>query len=443
MQESVFGRTCPSDGMDSVRSVLGSLRSNMVTSWKNTVRVLAADDSLVMCGLLRELFAPGGPLARLGSPPMSICGFAHDGIDCLEAVVRLQPDLLLLDLEMPRLHGLEVLARLRSLSPALPTIMCSASTARGARTTLDGLALGAADYVAKPTMKSSREAAMDALAADLHPKIAGLASWGASRASQVLGRIGVAPVASAVPPARESIRVKAPMRKTTSWGAGFEKISRIGVVAIGVSTGGPSALEMLLPRLPANFPVPILIVQHMPKLFSTALAERLNRCCSLRVQEARDGDPVVAGTILLAPGDLHMETWPGSNGLGTVVRLREGEPADLYKPSVDSLFVSVAKRYGANALGLVMTGMGSDGLLGARSMRDAGGTILVQDQASSAVWGMPGRVAEAGLATGMLPLETMAGELVRLTMACLNKEVSQGYEATRRMPRVEMNNGLL
>ena len=415
----------------------------MVLSWNKTVRVLAADDSLVMRGIFRELFAPGGALARLGPPAMELCGLAQDGVDCLEAVERLNPDLLLLDLEMPRMHGLDVLSRLRSQNPALPTVMCSVSTARGARTTLDGLALGAADYVTKPTMKNSREAAMDALAAELLPKIAGLAMWSTSRKMRLMDRAGAGTELPGIRLSQESIRVKPPTRKMASWGAGFEQMARAGVVAIGVSTGGPSALELVLPRLPANFPIPILIVQHMPKLFSTALAERLNRCCALRVQEAQEGTTVIPGTILLAPGDAHMEVRASADGKGTLVRLREGVPSDLYTPSVDSLFLSVAKRYGTGALGLVMTGMGSDGLIGARSIREAGGTVLVQDQSSSAVWGMPGRVAEAGLAMAMLPLETMAGELVRLTMARSNKEAFAGYEVSSQASRLELDNGLL
>ena len=425
--------------------------------WNKTVRVLVADDSLVMRGIFRELFAAGGALARLGPPAMELCGLAQDGVDCLEAVARLEPDLLLLDLEMPRLHGLEVLLRLRTQAPALPTIMCSVSTARGARTTLDGLALGAADYVTKPTMKSSRVAAMEALAAELLPKIAGLAHWGASRTMQMLGRLDVGAGAlrmmassasslarsSTVVTGGGSIRVRPGMRRVASWGGGLEQAAAIGVVAIGVSTGGPSALELVLPRLPLNFPVPVLIVQHMPKLFSTALAERLNRFCALRVREARDGEVVVPGTILVAPGDCQMEVRATADGQSTMVRLRAGEATDVYRPAVDCLFASVAKRWGAGALGLVMTGMGSDGLVGARKMREAGGSIVVQDEASSAVWGMPGRVVEAGLAMAMLPLESIAGELVRLTMAQARQDERRGYEAPSRASHVEANHGLL
>lgn len=418
----------------------------MGLKWNRKVRVLVADDSLVMRGIFRELFAVGGALARVGSPEMELCGLAKDGIDCLEAVAALNPDVLLLDLEMPRMHGLEVLSRLRSQVPGLPTIMCSASTARGARMTLDGLALGAADYVTKPTMKSNPQAAMDALAADLLPKIEGLAGWAVSR---TMSRMELSrPVREggglrATSAAVESVRVKPPVRKMAAWGAGFEQMAEIEVVAIGVSTGGPSALELMLPRLPLDFPVPVLIVQHMPKLFSTALAERLNRFCALRVQEAYDGALVLPGTIWLAPGDCHMEVRASVDGKGTMVRLLGGEAADLYKPAVDRLFVSVAKRYGAGGLGLVMTGMGSDGLMGSRAMREAGGAVLVQDEASSAVWGMPGRVVEAGLATAKLPLEALAGELVRMTMRGTSKDAGKGYETAARASYREGSNGLL
>jgi two-component system, chemotaxis family, protein-glutamate methylesterase/glutaminase len=192
---------------------------------------------------------------------------------------------------------------------------------------------------------------------------------------------------------------------------------------IGLSTGGPSALEQLLPKLPADFPVPVLIVQHMPKVFTAALAERLNRCCALHVEQAYDNAPLGAGSVWLAPGGSHMEvalrpvmTGEGERGEAVregIVRLHQQESLNHCRPSVDYLFHSAARMYGAGTLALVMTGMGADGLSGARAVHERGGVVLAQDAASSAVWGMPGRVTEAGIASATLPLSAIAGALRR------------------------------
>jgi two-component system, chemotaxis family, protein-glutamate methylesterase/glutaminase len=172
----------------------------------------------------------------------------------------------------------------------------------------------------------------------------------------------------------------------------------------------------MLPTLPADLPVPVLIVQHMPKLFTGALAERLDRCCPLRVREAYDGAVSEAGTVWLAPGDMHMEVTrcAGNEAEGRVrVLLHKGKPVNYCRPSVDYLFNSAAKVYGAGTLAMVMTGMGADGLAGARNVHEAGGTVLTQDEASSVVWGMPGRVTESGIASATLPLMSLGGELTR------------------------------
>lgn len=361
------------------------------------LRILAADDSAVMRGIMRKLFEMhAGELSRL--PAMELCGTAQDGVECMEAVGRLKPDILVLDLEMPRLNGLDVLDRLRDTNPGLPVIMCSSYTERGARSTLEALARGAADYVMKPSEQRDLTAALQSLAQQLLPKIAALTK---GRRRKGDGNIAQA--------ARRA-------------GAGEgRRESPIEVVVIGLSTGGPSALEQMLPRLPSSFPVPVLIVQHMPKLFTGALAERLDKCCALRVRQAYDGDAVVPGTVWLAPGDSHMEVAARkmgfglgdgeSTGRGARVKLHQQEPLNHCRPSVDYLFHSAARLYGASALALMMTGMGADGLGGARAVHEAGGVVLAQDEATSAVWGMPGRVSDAGIADAVLPLVAIAGEL--------------------------------
>lgn len=196
--------------------------------------------------------------------------------------------------------------------------------------------------------------------------------------------------------------------------------ARVEAIVIGVSTGGPLALEMMLPILPADMPVPVLIVQHMPRLFTGALAERLDRCCSLRVREAFEGAAMEPGTVWLAPGDIHMEVESRSGSRGETevqprvqIYLHRGQPVNYCRPSVDTLFHSAAQVYGAGTLAVVMTGMGADGLAGAWSVHEAGGTVLTQDEASSVVWGMPGRVTQTGIASATLPLMSMGEELAR------------------------------
>jgi two-component system chemotaxis response regulator CheB len=354
--------------------------------------VLAVDDSAVMRGVLRTLFALHASQGDPALPRMELCGLVRDGVEALEAVKRLAPDVLLLDLEMPRMNGLEVLTKLRTVAPKLPVIMCSAHTECGARSTLDALSHGAKDYVMKPGQQKDLAAALDSLMEQLLPKIAGLA--GTSAAGTMEARRTVAAFD----------RMTRPVSLSAEGGVPVE------VVVIGVSTGGPSALELMLPMLPKDFSVPVLIVQHMPRLFTGALAERLNLLCRLPVHQARDGDPIRPGTIWLAPGDAHMEI-AGSGG-NRMVKLHQGPALHSCKPSVDYLFRSAATLYGPATLALVMTGMGADGLDGARKVREAGGQVLAQDEATSAVWGMPGRVVQAGLASATVGLPLLAGALV-------------------------------
>ena len=372
----------------------------MNLSGDQPLRVLAADDSAVVRGIMRKLFQMQVEDPTRGLPPMELCGTAQDGQECLEAVARLNPDVLVLDLEMPRLNGLDVLDRLRTQRPGLSVIMCSSHTERGAQSTLEALARGASDYVMKPSAQRDLAAALQSLSQQLLPKIAALVQR---------RRRTIEDGPSAI--ARPASSHKAPEKE----GAPIE------AVVIGLSTGGPSALENMLPKLPPSFPVPILIVQHMPKLFTGALADRLNRCCALRVMEAYDGAPIVPGTIWLAPGDSHMEVAPRWVGFGaddgtmtgraTRIKLHQQAPLNHCRPSVEYLFHSAARIYGAGVLALVMTGMGADGLEGARAVHKAGGTVLAQDEATSAVWGMPGRVAEAGIASAIVPLGSIAIEL--------------------------------
>ncbi len=398
------------------------------------LRILAADDSAVMRGILRKLFEMHAESGTSALPPMELCGVARDGVECLEAVKRLSPDVLVLDLEMPRMHGLEVLDRLREDSPDLPVIMCSSYTEHGARSTLEALARGASDYVMKPSAQRDFATALVSLSQQLLPRVGALAK-GLSRKREETGNEAEAGANHAVESGVAQALTQAP----------------IEVVVIGLSTGGPSALEQVLPNLPRDFPVPVLIVQHMPKLFTGALAERLDKCCALHVEQAYDGAVIRPGTIWLAPGDSHMEVAPrramlgevGSNARGRV-RLHQQEPLNHCRPSVDYLFHSAARMYGAGALALVMTGMGADGLEGARLVHERGGLVLVQDEATSAVWGMPGRVSEAGIASATLPLGAIAGVLKqRVNTGRTTRPESVQHAAAEMISRREVMHGLL
>lgn len=367
---------------------------------ERTVRVLAADDSAVMRAMLRKLFVMHDEDCSSELPRMELCGLAQNGVECLAAVKALRPDVLVLDLEMPKLNGLEVLDRLRLECPELPVIICSSYTEHGAKSTLEALAGGASDYVMKPGEQGDLAAALLSLSQRLLPRIAALARNGGRRGDE----FGKAVCASEQQRSGEAFHAS------------------IEVVVVGLSTGGPSALEHMLPQLPSDFPVPVLIVQHMPKMFTEALAHRLDRCCALHVEQAYDGAPLHPGMIWLAPGGSHMEVDSrkmSGEGDGSVpvcggrVRLHQEEPLNYCRPSVDHLFHSAARMYGSGTLALVMTGMGADGLSGARAVHERGGVVLAQDRASSAVWGMPGRVAEAGIASSTLPLAMMAAEIKR------------------------------
>jgi two-component system chemotaxis response regulator CheB len=351
---------------------------------RNPIRVLVVDDSAVMRGLLRMTLATCAEI--------ELVGMAIDGVAGLEAVERLMPDLVLLDIEMPRMDGLEVLGEIRARGLPVKIIMCSTLTRRGAGITLEALARGATDYVAKPTAQHGVREGMEALSRELLPKIRALFPGAGSGARRAIVRTPLRITPRALPHSSEPA----------------------GVLVVGVSTGGPAALEQFLPGLPEDFPLPVLIVQHMPPLFTVLLAERLNGLCRLPVREGLAGEALQPGLVLLARGDWHMQI-AGAAGHGSL-RLTQAAPEEYCRPSVDLLFRSAAAVYGAKVLAVVLTGMGSDGLEGCRAIHAAGGRILVQDRETSAVWGMPGVVAEAGLADQVLPLEALAAEVVRSTM---------------------------
>jgi two-component system chemotaxis response regulator CheB len=353
------------------------------------IRILIVDDSAVMRSLLRSVVC--------ADESLEVAGTAADGAAALSAIDSLHPDLILLDVEMPVMDGLVTLRQLRARGHRMPVIMCSSLTQRGAQVTVEALACGASDCVTKPTEQVSRESATRALTRDLVPRIHALTT--PSRSQPQLPNVPRVPFGLTMLPANRPPSVS----------------SVPAVLAIGVSTGGPAALEVLLPALPASFPLPVLIVQHMPELFTGVFAQRLDSRCHLRVREAAEGDPVRAGTIYIARGNWHMEVLAASClGQPPTLHLNQGPLENHCRPAVDALFRSAAAVYGSGVLAVVLTGMGSDGLLGCRAIRSQGGAILVQDEATSTVWGMPGAVANAGLTQHVLPLKSIAPEILRI-----------------------------
>jgi two-component system, chemotaxis family, protein-glutamate methylesterase/glutaminase len=351
------------------------------------IRVLIVDDAVVVRRMLTDILA--------SDPAIEVAGVAANGRIALVRIPQVNPDLITLDVEMPEMNGLEALAEIRKLYPFLPVIMFSTLTERGAVATLDALSLGANDYVSKPANVGSVTAAQRQIREQLIPKVKALC-----KGLIVLQDRPAQPYVMPTHPGLEADRTKA---RRPSW--------PVNAVAIGVSTGGPNALAEVIPQIPADFPVPIFIVQHMPPLFTRLLSERLASKSQIKVAEAAAGIIVQPGQAWVAPGDFHMTV--AKVGAVTRILTNQNPPENSCRPSVDALFRSVAQVYGAGTLAVVMTGMGQDGLLGCTSIHDAGGQILAQDEQTSVVWGMPGFVVKAGLADAVLPLGKLASEIVR------------------------------
>lgn len=352
------------------------------------MRCLVVDDSALYRKVVRDVLAT--------FPDVEVVGVASDGRQAIEGITSLRPDLITLDLEMPHLNGIGVLKELQKQQIDVAAIMVSAFTASGANTTNEALRLGAFDFILKPSGGSIEESVAQ-LRRDLEPKIRAtrLRRVGPSRPAPAPPRTPAPPLSSR--PQSQPLRLRLPVRKPS-------------VVAIAVSTGGPQALTQLLPKLPANFPVPVLIVQHMPPMFTKSLADDLNRRCALSVSEASQGQLVRTGEVLIAPGGKQMRV--AQSAAGPVIQLTDDPPERNCKPAADFLFRSVASVYGARAVGVVLTGMGDDGAQGAEKLKQAGASILAQDEASCVVYGMPKAVADRGLVDLVSPLCRMHDHLI-------------------------------
>ena len=358
------------------------------------IRVLVVDDSVVIRRLVTH--------ALEEDPAIQVVGAASNGAIGLQRIPQLNPDVITLDIEMPEMDGLAMLRRVRAEYPQLRVIMFSTLTERGAAVTLEALTLGADDYVAKASNEGSLDRSMARLRQELLPKI--------KQFFHAAFPIGAAPVKFTPAPAKTPAAIPP---------GALGKTPRPRIVAIGVSTGGPTALGAILPELPAEFPLPVLVVQHMPPMFTRLLAERLNATCRLPVSEAVHGDLVTAGKIFIAPGDFHMKVEAAASGAR--ICLDRTPPQNSCRPAVDALFASIGAVYGGAVIAVILTGMGQDGLRGVEILKAQGAAILAQDEASSVVWGMPGGVVNAGLADRVLPLHQVVPQILCLTSQALGK----------------------
>jgi two-component system chemotaxis response regulator CheB len=362
------------------------------------LRVLVADDSVVFRRAITE--------ALSSLPEVEVVGTAGNGKIALQKVLELKPDLLTLDMEMPEMDGLAVLDALKQSGSTTSIMVISAITIRGGRLTMQALEKGAFDFLTKPQTKSAEESKA-AIARELAPRVRALAHRRQIRNILRPGSLPYVPPAVATAaslPARESVHTgKEPRSRALP--------SRPEVVLIGVSTGGPAALARVLPLLPKDVGAPIVVVQHMPPVFTQSLAESLSGKCSLHVREASDGDKLEAGLVLIAPGGRQMRLVAASDAIAKV-QVTDDPPENNCKPAVDYLFRSAASLLPGRTMAVILTGMGSDGTLGMRLLKRQGCFTVAQDEATSVVFGMPKAAIEAGIVDVVLPIDAIAAKVL-------------------------------
>jgi two-component system chemotaxis response regulator CheB len=363
----------------------------------NTIKVLVVDDTIVYRKIV------GDALKQM--PGIEVVGTANNGKIALSKIKTLKPDLMTLDIEMPEMNGIELLQELQHIENPPLVIMVSTLTHQGGEMTLRALELGAFDVLPKPEEGKMAENMLK-VKTTLEPIVKHVKRH----------KFGIVD-----PPARPKPTAKVTARtaelKTTdrpvvrSKPAGIRSKSEI--IGIGISTGGPNALSKMIPMLPKDLKVPVLIVQHMPPVFTASLANSLNKKSALDVREAKDGDTIKPGTVLIAPGGKQMKIVAGADGLTRKIKITDDPPENSCKPSVDYLFRSIAQHYIGRATGVIMTGMGSDGSKGLVQMKNNGSVIIAQDEKTCTVYGMPKEPTESGLVDVIAPLEKIADEIVK------------------------------
>ncbi len=351
------------------------------------IRVLVVDDAIVVRRIVTDTLATDSEI--------EVVGTAANGKIAQSKFDNLKPDAITMDIEMPEMDGLQALQEIRKRDKKVPIIMFSTLTQRGGKATLDALSFGASDYVTKPANVGSVSKAMDQVKNELIPRIKALCGRSVPKVTTgISNKLGGG-----------GLGAKTPSLKTSPINKG-----KVDILTIGVSTGGPNALADLLPLIPGNLPVPVVLVQHMPPFFTKLLADRLNEKCKLAVKEGESGQKLEPGTIWIAPGNFHMVL--KKNGANSItINTNQGALENSCRPAVDVLFRSVCEIYKARTLGVILTGMGQDGLIGCEQIKKVGGQVVVQDEETSVVWGMPGFVAKSGIAEKVLPLKEIAHEI--------------------------------
>jgi len=368
------------------------------------IKVLIVDDSALVRKVLTEILS--------SDPGIEVIGAAADPLIAREKIKQLNPDVITLDVEMPKMDGITFLANIMRLRP-MPVVMISSLTEKGADITFQALELGAVDFVAKPKIDVAH--GMDEYAETIIEKVI-VASKARVRSRDVkvtstsmgnsAGSAGSAgSVGSAVP---ERLTADAVLAKLSSK-KHFSSTEKI--IAIGASTGGTEAIKDVLMGFPPDTPG-IVITQHIPAQFSGPFAKRMNGCCAMEVCEATDGQQILPGHVYIAPGSDHLMVV--RSGARYLCKLSDGPPVNRHRPSVDVLFRSIAQNAGDNAIGIILTGMGNDGAAGLKEMQDAGASTIAQDESSSVVWGMPGEAVKRGAADSILPLAKVAASTLKL-----------------------------
>ncbi len=365
----------------------------------NNIRVLVVDDTIVYRKIVSDVLSE--------IPGIEVVGTANNGKIAMSRIVSMRPDLITLDIEMPEMNGLEVLAEMQKVAPDVGAIMLSTLTHEGGDMTIKALELGAFDFIPKPqsgTMGENRKLVKSLIV----PMLKAF-----TRRQEIKNILrGNRPP----PKPREAEPAKTP--KTENLTQRMERISsritpRAEVVAIGISTGGPNALAHMMPKIPDDIGVPILIVQHMPPIFTQSLAKSLNAKCPIEIREAEDGEPLLPNTVLIAPGGKQMKVSVSTDNTKKMIKITDDPPENSCKPSVDYLFRSIAQNFGNRATGVIMTGMGMDGTLGAQLIKNNNSFIIAQDETTCTVFGMPKEPILKGIVDVIAPLDRIAREITK------------------------------